>query len=274
MFRTQLDRDTAPAQPPVQPTQARILRRHFFRRFFDNDALSLEAETESSVTRALCAFAVPSLMVAFWLLPRYPNRDLWATAADRYFFVLYSFVSMGAVATFEWEMLFPDRADFLILLPLPLKERALFAAKAKALLSFLGLFLVAANLFAAILYPAVSTTRTASYLHTAWAHFAAVSLAGIFAALAVLAIGGIAHCLLPSSWFRIVSPAVQALAITTLVLGMLLFPLISSHLNLLLTADSTLASKIPPLWFLGLYQHLQLGAAGPTRLRPTSPSWD
>jgi hypothetical protein len=249
--------------PAASISQAKILRRHFFRRFFDNDAISIEAETEASVIRALCAVAVPALMVAFWLLPHYPGRESWATAADRYFFVLYSFTVMGFVTTFEWEMLFPDRADFLILLPLPLQERALFLAKAKALLTFLGMFLIAANLFAQILFPAVGTRGNASYAHSAWAHFAAVTLAGICAAFSVLAVEGLALCLIPSTWFRLVSPIIQAISITVLLLLMLLFPICGSHMQPLLEGRASFAQFVPPLWFLGLYEHLQLGASAP-----------
>jgi hypothetical protein len=255
--------DAEPTKPPAIPT---ILRDHFFRRFFDNDTLSLAAETETSVIRALCAFAVPSLMVAFWLLPSYPGvppRTVWAIAADRYFFLLYSFVGMGAVATFQWEMLFPDRADFLILLPLPLKSGELFKAKGKALLTFLGMFLVAANLFAAILYPAVSTPGNASYLHTLVAHVSAITLAGVFSAATMLAVAGVAICLLPPAVFRTLSPILQSLAITLLVVLFLLFPLISSHLQPLLEGNPGIALSIPPLWFLGIYEYLAMGAAAP-----------
>jgi hypothetical protein len=244
-------------------TRIQILHHHFFRRFFDNDNLSIEGETETTVIRALCAFAVPALMVAFWLLPHYPNRQLWAVAADRYFFVLYSFVAMGAVTTFEWEMLFPDRADFLILLPLGLKARELFYAKAKALLSFLGMFLIAANIFALILYSAVSTTAGGNYAHSVYAHFIAVSLAGIFAAFTMLAIQGLTICLLPAAWFRAISTILQSLSITLLLLLFLLFPLFGGHMQTLLEGHAAFASYIPPLWFLGLYEQLIYGASAP-----------
>lgn len=261
-----LKAQTDPTLPA--PTTARILLHHFFRRFFDNDTLSLDAETETTVIRALCAFAVPSLMVAFWLLPSYPGRQPWTVAADRYFFVLYSFVAMGVAATFEWEMLFPDRADFLILLPLPLKSRELFRAKGLALLAFLGMFLVAANLFATILFPAVSTRSNGSYLHAVYAHVAAVGLAGIFSGFSMLAVAGLFLCLLPSRWLRPISTVTQSLAITGLLLLFLLFPLFGKHMQTLLEGHAAFAKFIPPLWFLGLYEHLILGSAAPAGSAP------
>jgi len=249
-------------------SRSRILTRHFFRRFFDNDTLSASGgadagETETTVVRALSFCAVPGLMFAFWLLPSYPGRAPWTTEADRYFFVLFSFVAMGAVATVEWEMLFPDRADFLILLPLPLKSRELFYAKGRALLTFLGLFLVGVNLFATILFPAVSTRGNGNYFHAVWAHLAAVLLSGICAAFTLLSIEGLLLCALPSDWFRPISTVLQSLSIAVLLLLLLLYPLVASHLQPLMEGQIALARWIPPLWFLGLDESLLQGAQAP-----------
>ena len=251
----------APAAPP---SRHKILRQHFFRRFFDNDTVSIEGETQTAVIRALAFCAVPGLMFAFWLLPAYPGnppRPLSLIEGDRYFFVLFSFVTMGAVATFEWEMLFPDRADFLILLPLPLKSRELFYAKSSALALFLGMFLIATNVFACILFPAVSTRGQASPLLACGAHFAAVFLAGIFAALTMLAVEGLLISLLPPRWFRPISTAIQSLSITVLGLLFLLYPLIARNLSTLLSGNISFAKLLPPLWFMALYEQILDGSS-------------
>ena len=158
---------------------------------------------------------------------------------------------MGVVTTFEWEMLFPDRADFLILLPLGLKARQLFYSKGKALLSFLCMFLVAANLFASIFFPAVSTPRRGNYWHAIYAHGVAVTLSGVFAAFAILAIEGLSMCLLPARWFRAAATILQLLSITFLLVTLLLYPLVGGHLDLLLVGQSSFAGLLPPLWFIG-----------------------
>ena len=101
-----------------------LLTRHFFRRFFDSDTVQIEGEALTTVVRAIAIVAAPGLITAFFLQNSYPGRSPWGAIEDQYFFVLLSFVVMGAVATFEWEMLFPDRSDFLILTPLPLKPLA------------------------------------------------------------------------------------------------------------------------------------------------------
>jgi hypothetical protein len=246
-----------------QTEKARALTSHFFRRFFDNDTVSLEGETETTVVRALTMIAVPTLMVAFFLLPGYPRHAPWIAAAIHYFFVLYSFVAMGCVATLEWEMLFPDRMDFLILLPLPLKMRDLFAAKARALLSFLGMFLLAANVSGALLLPMVAgaarllpANAFGEYLRMFMAHGVAVFAAGVASALMVLAIEGVAICVLPERWFRVLSPMVQSLLICSLLFAVLLLPVISMDMRHLLTVPSRFSRCMPPLWFLAMYESL------------------
>jgi hypothetical protein len=242
---------------------ARTLHHHFFRRFFDNDTLSADGDMERSVVRSLCICSVPGLMVAFWLLPAYPGRPVWAMAADRYFFVLCSFVIMGIATTFEWEMLFPDRADFLILLPLPIEARQLFYAKGRALLTFLALFLAAANIFAMILFPAVSTGSHRNIVPTFLVHAASTLLSGIFSASAMLAIEGLSIALLPDAWQRWIATILQSLAITVLLLLFLLFPLFGAHMQTLLDGHAAFVRYVPPLWFLGLYEHLAMGSAAP-----------
>jgi len=115
----------------------RILVDHFFRRFFDNDTLQVDGDTQTTVVRALSIVAVPELLISFFLqllyTPKPFPRPPLSVIEDHYFFVLFSFVVMGAVSIFEWEMLFPDRLDFLVLNTLSLEPLELLAAKAMAL---------------------------------------------------------------------------------------------------------------------------------------------
>ena len=70
-------------------------------------------------------------------------------------------------------------------------------------------------------------------------------------------------CLLPSSWFRAVSWLMQCLAITTLLLLLLMYPLVSAHLRELMQGNVAIANWLPPVWFLGLDEGLLLGNATP-----------
>src|SRR5258708_6953478 len=165
----------------------RLLTQHFFRRFFDSDTVQIEGETLTTVVRAISMVAAPGLITAFFLQNSYPRRSQWGAIEDHYFFVLLSFVVLGAVAIFEWEMLFPDRSDFLILTPLPLKPLAMLAAKAAALIAFLTVFLVSSNVFGTLILPAVSK---GAFFRQLYAHACAVLLARFSASVFVLPRGG------------------------------------------------------------------------------------
>lgn len=238
----------------------RALIEHFFRRFFDNDTIQVDGETLTTVVRAIAIVAVPGMMVAFFLQNQYPRRTLWGSIEDQYFFVLFSFVVMGAVSIFEWEMLFPDRLDFLVLSPLPLRPVKLLAAKAAALLAFFALFLAGCNLFGTLLLPAVSKI---AFFRQVYAHGVAVLMAGTFAALFFLAIGGVLLCILDAARFRIASPLMQMVSVTVLVLLALQYVLYGDGLQTLLSEPLGAARWMPPLWFLGLYEHLLHGDAAP-----------
>jgi hypothetical protein len=238
----------------------RILTYHFFRRFFDSDTVQVEGETLTTVVRAIAMVAAPGLICAFFMQNQYPKRSLWGSIQDQYLFVLFSFVVMGAVAIFEWEMLFPDRSDFLILTPLPLKPLQMFAAKTTALIGFLTLFLVSCNLFGTLVLPAVSK---GAFFRQLYAHACAVFMAGLFAALFFLALGGVLLCVLGAARFRIVSPVVQMFSMAAMLLMMLQYLKYGESLQRWLAEPLGIARWIPPLWFLGVYENLLHASAAP-----------
>ena len=238
-----------------------ILVSHFFRRFFDNDTIQSEGDTLTTIVRSLVIVGVPGLVFSFLLQTAYnpPGRGTWAAVQDQYFCILFSFVVMGTVAVFEWEMLFPDRLDFLILSPLPLKDSQVLTAKAIALLGFLGLFLLSCNLCAAMILPAIG----GHFLRQLLAHWIATLMAGLFSALLFLSIGGLLLCVLPAAWFRAVSSMVRVVSITLLVALLLNYGSFGDALPALLSHASRASTWVPTLWFIGLYQQLLQGKSAP-----------
>jgi hypothetical protein len=250
----------------------RILTRHFFRRFFDSDTVQIEGETLTTVVRAIAMVAAPGLTCAFFLQIQYPQRSEWGAIQDQYFFVLFSFVVMGAVAIFEWEMLFPDRSDFLILTPLPLKPLQMLTAKTAALIAFLALFLSSCNVFGMLILPAVTrhvvvvrgqVTFVGAFWRQLYAHGCAVGLAGLFAALFFLALGGVLLCVLSAAQFRVVSPVVQMFSVAILVLLMLQYLKYCDAMQTWLVEPLGIVRWMPPIWFLGVYEQLLHGGAAP-----------
>ncbi|GGA76959.1 hypothetical protein GCM10011507_30360 [Edaphobacter acidisoli] len=229
---------------------------YFFRRFFENDVIQATGDTVTTIVRALSIAAAPGLMLAFFLQNQYPQRTAWGRIEDQYFFVLYSMLVMAGVAIFEWEMLFPDTLDFLVLSPLPLRGRDTLAAKATALGLFLGLFLFAANVFGVFMLPAVSKEH---FWRTAWAQCLAVTCSGAFGAFAILAAGGILICILPARTFRILSPIMQALVVAVLGLLLVSYARFGDSLDKTLQIPLGHALWVPSFWFLGIYEHALRG---------------
>jgi hypothetical protein len=243
-----------------QRSITRILIAHFFRRFFDNDTVQVDGDTQTTVVRAVAAVAAPGMMIPFFLLMAYPGRPMWGAIGDRYFFVLFSFFVMGIVSVFEWEMLFPDRLDFLVLSPLSVRPIQMLWAKAVALAGFLGIYLFGANIFGVVMLPAVTG---GNFFLQIYAQAVGVSMAGAFAALLMLAAGGVLVCVLDAARFRAASPIVQAACTMMLILMLLQYAMYGDSLRALLSPPLGLARYVPPLWFLGVYEKLLLGNAAP-----------
>ena len=55
----------------------------------------------------------------------------WAQVNHHFFFVLYSFVAMGLVTVFEWDLFFPDLLDVLVLGILPMAATSIFFGRAR-----------------------------------------------------------------------------------------------------------------------------------------------
>jgi hypothetical protein len=230
-------------------TQVQALSQHFFRSFFQTSADA----TETPVVRALAVVATPMLMASFWIVMLAHGLRAWDAAGIHYLFVLYPFCAMGCVTAAQWEALFPDRADFLILLPMPLQRWTMFAAKLRAVLLFLGLFLLSANAFATLLIPVLAGRHIVGAM---LAHGVAVMCSGACAALAVLLVEAVVLTVVPERWFGRVSPVVQTLLIALFLLLFLRMGSVTGQMQPLLRGDVGEARWFPPLWFLALYECL------------------
>jgi hypothetical protein len=225
-----------------------ILVRHFFGRFFDTESFSPQSEPAARMTQTLGILAVPG---AFFILMFLPCTFAgWALVSGRYLFLSVSMLLMGFIMVFEWDALFPDRRDYLILSTLPIRISTLFLAKVTALAIFLAVFLLDVNFFSALLWPAMDGGPDG--LGILWAHTAAMVLGGLFMALAIGALRGVLVTLLPARVLRPVSVLVQAILMAALVMLFFLTYPIAFHIRGLLKYE-----YFPPLWFIGLYETLR-----------------
>jgi hypothetical protein len=174
---------------------------------------------------------------------------------------MYASIALGAATIFEWDLLFPDLLDVLVLTPLPVPARKFFTAKIAALGFFLTLFLLASGALGAVFLPMIADEP--SVLRHFIAHILAVTAGGLFTAGLFVSLQGLLINLLGEKIFRWISPILQALSLTLLLIVFFLFPLLSHNLQLLITSGNQAASWFPLFWFLGIYQTLLEGSAAP-----------
>ena len=231
----------------------RRLVRHFFDRFFDKEALSPQGEAEAGVIQTLGILAVPSAFFVFLFRPL--SLIGWYLVMARFFFVSFSMIVMGFVMVFEWDALFPDRRDYQILTPQPVRLFTMFGAKATALAIFLALFLVDINFFGFLLWPGVDGGP--NFFGILWAHMLALLSAGLFSALAIAALQGLLVTFLRGSLYRRASVALQTLLMAVLVMLLFLTPLAGGSLRHLAAVHSPWIRWFPPFWFIGYYELLR-----------------
>jgi hypothetical protein len=261
-----------PVREPER-TQFAHLVRHFLERFLNHESASPDGDGKARLVTLAFAAGLPGLMVAMYLWPVYhpvivypPHPDAipgpppyWVQLNHHFFFVLYSFVVMGLITVFEWDLFFPDLLDVFVLGTLPVAKRRDFFARIAAIGILLAGFLFDANLLAPLVLPAA--TDPPDLIRFLAGHVAAVAAAGAFAAISVIACQSVLLAVLGERIFRNVSLLLQGSAVAILVMLLLLFPVLSGVTPALLRAHNRAILWLPPFWFLGIDQALLDGSS-------------
>ncbi len=255
-----------------QRSQFSLLVRHFLERFFNHETASPDGDAKSRLVLIAIGTGIPGFMVALYLFPVYhpwkgwPNShwtgappSYWLTVNHHFFFVLYSFVALGLITVFEWDMFFPDLLDVFVLTTLPIKDRRLFAARVAAIAIFTLGFLFDANFLAPLVIPASWEPPNVGRLLSG--HVIAVLGSGLFSAVFILTLQGVLLSVLGERLFRRLSLLLQGLSISILLMMILLFPVLSGAVPALVQSESAFVRFCPPFWFLGIYQRLLEGPA-------------
>ncbi|MGA3048098.1 MAG: hypothetical protein ABSD67_15810 [Terracidiphilus sp.] len=260
---------------PPHRSQLSWLIRHFLERFFNHETASPDGDAKTRLVQIAAATGLPGLMVAVYLWPVYhpfphwpPGRHwsggtppYWLQVNHHFFFVLYSFVVMGIITVFEWDMFFPDLLDIFVLTTLPVPDRRLFLARVAAITILIAGFLFNVNMLAPLALPAA--TDPPNLLRFLAGHLLAVFASGLFAAVFVLALQAVLVSLLGERLFRRLSLFLQGFSIAVLLMLLFLFPVLSGVVPFFLQSNSPYTLYCPPFWFLGIYQRL---LEGPTAL--------
>ena len=246
-------------------TPTRRLFRLFLDRLFNNDTVS-DGSFETNIYQILGLLAAPGYFIAMLFLPAFlklstsphgPAAD-WVLRTQRLLFPAYSFAVTAFAVFFEWDMLFPDRRDFLVLAPFPIRLRTLFAAKFGALGFFVGLLISAINFFPTLAMPLFSlfvpeARRSGLMVQMMAAQLAATGGASALAFFAVATLQGALINISNPRIFQRISPWVQMIGMSTAILAIFLFPVYSLLLPSMVTMHPQWLRFLPPVWFTGVY---------------------
>jgi hypothetical protein len=257
-----------------QPSTFRLLLKLFQNRFLENDGVSPGGGFQINIYQTLGVVAAIGLLIGYYVVMEFMALSLrpstheteWAIRDLRLFFCAYAFGVAGFAAVFEWDMLFPDRRDFLILAPFPIPVRELVAAKFAALGLFLLMFAGAVNACSDLmmmLANALAPNLRATGIRLILAQIAATGGASAFAFLAVTAVQGVLINVTPAKIFRRISPWMQMLGLSVMVISTLGFPAYAGLVQSAVEKQQWWLHLFPPAWFGGLYEMI-LGGGNPT----------
>ena len=268
IFRRWDERSRRPFWRMVSLFVARI-----FRGGGDSDAEGLDL----GVGLVLTLLALPGGFVSILLFEKYgtllqwmrgaTNIDPFASALpDEYFFITLSMAVTGAVAVWRWDAIFPDRRDYMNLVPLPISTRTIFFANLVAVLFLVGLIAIDVNAASSILFPlVVGATQNAFlfFLRFAAVHALGVVLASVFSFFAVFSVLGFGMAVLPSRALKKISPYVRTMVVFYLVTLLCTSFALPDFLRKVPGSPPAWTRVLPSYWFLGFCQSLR-GHADPT----------
>src|SRR5215471_9692970 len=104
-----------------------------------------DSELTFSMGLVLALLPVPGSFYSVFLFEKYSTLLQWmrgervtspmaAAMPEQYFFIVLSMAVTGVIAVWRWDSIFPDRRDYVNLVPLPLRSRTIFLANFSALL--------------------------------------------------------------------------------------------------------------------------------------------
>lgn len=246
-----------------QPRPFRLLHKLFQDRFFESDDVSPGGGFQTNINQVLGFLLTSGFVVTYLMAPAFGqivnrNRGValsWALRGLQLFSPSYTFAVIGFATFFEWDMLFPNRRDFLILAPFPIRLRDLFAAQLTALLKFLGLLIFAVSIFPTLFV--VLLSLSARYrgmgLRLVAAEIAATVGVSAFAFFGVAAFQGLLINLTSPRLFRSISPHVQMCGMSLAILSLLTYPIYMQLLRPAAESRQLWLWLFPPVWFTGLY---------------------
>jgi hypothetical protein len=244
---------------------ARVLFRHFLRRFYDNDLLSPQNDQHGLLARTIALLMVPGLLYPGLLLVKYTYpfptfaRLEHASWSDKTLLITMTMAVMGLVAALEWDVLHIDRRDSLSLGVLPIEPARLLWAKMKALGAVFVTLAAAMTCLGALTFPMIMYARwpagPITVLRAVGAQAVATMCGAACVFFALLALHGALSLAMSPRRFARVSSWIQMIITFVLVVTILLLPLLAGSIYQLRESGGGWW-WVPFLWYVGLDEWL------------------
>jgi predicted permease len=260
----------------------------FVGRFFENEITGGSSDLRVGVFFLIALLAIPGFVAPIFMasagLPwRPPETWGWELVArrigvdalrlqsltDKGIYLAISMAATGVIAAVTWNSLMTDRKDAAVLGPLPVSGRLIVLARLIALVLFVLGISVAMHTLASVSFGmGLSYRNTFDFmLRGTAAHFVASCGGTLFVLLAITGFQGVTLAVIGPRLFARLSAVFQVVLVAAIVTALALLPDLSGILRTAvrsggLSALGADALRIPPLWFLGLYE-VVLGTADP-----------
>lgn len=243
----------------VRPSSFKILYRVFWLRVIDLEALSPEGDVQKLAGQIVgilagisIIFAAPLLLMAGPL----PPSVAWTA---EHFFLSTTMAVVGVLSVMSWNSVLPDRKDLLVLGPLPVRTRTIFAAKISALVGLLSFSVIALNWISGLTWSLLFSQPRAGTFGSLWsivAWWITLTAASAFVFCCGLCIQGGAALVLPRQLFLRVTALLQVVAFVTVLGTWVLEPSLESIAALTAPRNQRLLAWLPSYWFLGMFQQI------------------
>ncbi|HEX4321072.1 MAG TPA: hypothetical protein VHZ52_09220 [Acidobacteriaceae bacterium] len=242
--------------------QFRVLYRVFLLRVVDLELLAAEGDPVKLLGQFAALFAAISLLFSLPLIVVGGNDLEFAHEAE-HFLLAATMLAIGLLAVLNWDAVFPDRKDALILSPLPIDARTIFLAKLSSLACPLGFAVLALNVFSGLLWPLyfAPSASPIALIRSFAAYWFTIFAASVFMFFSVLTLHGLASHLLPYRLLMRASAWIQMAAFCIFLGTYILEPSLESPQALAAPANHPLLASLPSYWFWGLFQQLN-GSSG------------
>lgn len=247
--------------------QFKALLKHFVVRLLNNDVLKYDDQRQEGLYLLLAILTMAGLALSSLILfpylramPGYSHETVWI---ERTLFMAFSMALTGIIAVINWENIFLDNRDYDTLFVLPVKKTTIFAAKCASLLLFVGIITAAFNFFPVFVFsfflghiPQQYNFMPINLPKFILAHLASAFMANLFTFLLVTGIQSLLMLLLRGTLYRKISMFFQTVLIFGFISIFVWFPKVHPSLETLKEQYSTFIYYFPPIWFVGLYEHL------------------